>query len=139
MKGWLVAMCLLFCLPVLHAQKTRYGQQPPYAKPGVDYPIKVHVTAMRIQYEYESTRYEVIDSPYAEELHANAIINQKKLELTCGFLYDPHYYQPSFLPGDYAARLLKPSKGAAAPIFDEYELLLPDRHIWRCTVTGISE
>ncbi|MGD0348080.1 MAG: hypothetical protein ABSA85_15055 [Terracidiphilus sp.] len=139
MKRPLTALLLLACLPVLCAQKTRMGQQPPYAKPGVDYPIKVHISGMRIQYEYDPSRHELGAGPYGDELHANAVIDQKKLELTCGFLYDSHYYQPAFFPGDYTARLLKPNKGAAAPIFDEYELLLPDRHVWRCTVTGIFE
>jgi len=47
--------------------------------------------------------------------------------------------QPGILLGDYTARLVRPNQGSQASLFDEYELLLPDRRVWRCTVTGISE
>lgn len=133
MKQSLIALLLLAGLPLLCAQKVRYGQQPPYAKPGVVYPVNVHVSAIHIRDYCNNQGF------CGNELYIDTVMNQKKLELNCGFLYESRYYQPTFLPGDYTARLLKPNKGAAAPIFDQYELLLPDRHIWRCTVTGISE
>jgi hypothetical protein len=140
MKRPLIALFLLACLPLLYGQKTRFGQEPPYAKPGVDYPIKVHVSAIRIQYQYDPSRYELRAGQYGEELHADMAIDQKKLELTCGILYDPSRYSLNLIPGDYTARLLKTAhQGAATPLYDEYELLLPDRHVWRCTVTGIFE
>lgn len=132
MKRSLLALFLLACLPLLYAQKTRYGQEPPYAKPGVDYPIKVHVSGIRIR--------TYCNGDCADYLHADVVIDQKKLELTGGFIYEPRYFQVNLVPGDYTARFLKSAqKGVTAPLYDEYELLLPDRHVWRCTVTGISE
>jgi hypothetical protein len=140
MRRSLIALLLFACLPLVCAQKVRYGQEPPYAKPGVDYPIKVHVSAVRIQFQYDPSRYELRAGPYGEELHTDMVIDQKKLELTCGILNDPRRYSLNLVPGDYTARLLKAAhQGAATPFYDEYELLLPDRHVWRCTVTGIFE
>lgn len=132
MKRPLIALFLLACLPLLYAQKTRYGQEPPRANPGVDYPLKVHISGIRIR--------QYCNGDCVDVLHADAVVDQKKLELTGGFLYEPRYFQINLAPGDYTARLLKTAhKGAAAPLNDEYELLLPDRHIWRCKVTGIFE
>ena len=38
------------------------------------------------------------------------------------------FVQVSLVPGDYTARLLKIAhKGATVPLYNEYELLLPDR------------
>lgn len=135
MKRPLIALFLLVCLPLLYGQKTRYGQEPPYAKPGVDYPIKVHITGIRLRrdYDYEGRTYDNV-------LHADAVIDQKRVELTGSYLYDPRRVQVNPVPGDYAARHWKAAhNAAAAPLFDEYELLLPDRRIWRCTVTGMFE
>jgi hypothetical protein len=127
MRRVLVALFLLACLPALGAQEVRYGQEPPKAKPGIDYPVKVHISAVRIR--------TYCNGNCTEVLHVDAVADQKRLELTGAFLY-----QLNLVPGDYAARLLKTAhKGAATPIDDEYELLLPDKHIWRCTVTGIFE
>ncbi|MGA3131684.1 MAG: hypothetical protein ABSD59_12835 [Terracidiphilus sp.] len=140
MKRSFIALFLLVCLPLLYAQKYRYGQEPPTAKPGVDYPIKVHVSAVRIQFQYDPSSNELRTGPYGEELHANVVLDQEKLELTCGILYDPRRYSLNLVPGDYTARLLKTAhQGATTPFYDEYELLLPDRHVWRCTVTGMFE
>ena len=56
------------------------------------------------------------------------------------WIWSPGYYELAIAPGDYQARLLKnAAKKNAAPIFQEYELILPERTIWHCTVTGISE
>ncbi len=133
MKRSLIALFLLACLPLLCAQKIRYGQKPPQAKPGVDYPLKVHISGIRIR------RY--CDSGTCDDvLHADAVLNQQKMELTGDFLYEPGFFQVSLVPGDYTARLLKIAhKGATVPLYNEYELLLPDRTIWRCSVTGIFE
>jgi hypothetical protein len=133
MKRPLIALLLLACLPLLYGQKTRYGQEPPTAKPGVDYLVKVHISGIRIR------RY--CDQGICDDvLHADAVLSQQKVELTGSFIYTPRFFQDSLVPGDYTARLLKVAhKGAAVPLYDEYELLLPDRHVWRCTVTGMSE
>jgi hypothetical protein len=133
MKRPLIAVILLACLPLLYAQKTRYGQEPPKAKPGVQYQVKVHISGIRIR------RY--CDAGTCDDvLHANAVLNQQKIELTGDFIYTPGFFPVNLVPGDYTARLLKIArKSAAVPLYDEYELLLPDRHVWRCTVTGIFE
>ena len=128
MKRPLIALLLLACLPLLYGQMTRYGQGPPKAKPGVDYPVKVHVSGIRIRQDCSS-------GVCADVARADAVLNGQKIELT-GF--SPT--QINLVPGDYTARLLKVGhKGAVDPLFDEYELLLPDGHIWQCTVTGIFE
>ena len=127
MKRSMIALLLFACLPLVYGQKIRYGQEPPKAKPGVDYPVKVHISGVRIR--------TYCNGNCSDVLHADAVVDQKRLELTGAFLY-----QLNLVPGDYAARRLKTAhKGAATPIDDEYELLLPDSHIWRCTVTGIFE
>jgi hypothetical protein len=139
MKRPLIALFLLACVPLLYAQKTRYGQQPPTAKSDVDYPVKVHISGIRIR-QYCS------ESGCDNVLHADAVLNQQKVELTGEIIYGPRaFYAPRnsqyrLLPGDYSARLVKAwQKDPTVSLYYEYELLLPDRHIWRCTVTGISE
>jgi len=133
MKRSLIALYLLACLPLLCAQKTRYGQEPPYAKPGVVYPLKVHVSGVRISQDCSSgTCYEGVA--------ANAVLNQQKVELSGDFTWVPKFFEDNLVPGDYAARLVKIAhEGAKVPFYDEYELLLPDRHVWQCYVTGIFE
>jgi len=74
------------------------------------------------------------------DVYLNSVVNRQRVELTGGFPYLPRYYRLDLVPGDYTARLLKTGdKSVVPPFFDEYELLLPDRHVWRCTVTGIFE
>lgn len=74
-------------------------------------------------------------------LHADAVLNQQKIELTGDFIYTPGFFKVGLVPGDYSARLLKVARkdAAAPPLYDEYELILPDRTVWRCSVTGIFE
>jgi hypothetical protein len=130
MKKLAVALLLLACVQFLPAQKTRFGQQPPKARPGVSYPLKVHVSAIRL-------RNYGCDGCYAQ-LIVDTIIDQKKLELDGALLYS--FSQVHLTPGDYNARLVKSAKDPGeAPLYDEYEIVLPDRTIWRGTVTGISE
>ena len=133
MKRSLTALFLLMCLPLLYAQKSRYGQEPPYAKPGAVYPPKVHISGIRISQDCSSgTCY--------EGLATDAVLNQQKIELSGGFVYVPKFFRDNLVLGDYPARLLKIAhKGAKVPFYDEYELLLPDRHVWQCYVTGIFE
>jgi len=133
MKRPLIALLLLACLPPLCGQNLRYGQELPKAKPGVQYQVKVHISGIRIRRFCDTeTCYGLLD--------ADALLNQKKFELTGSFLYDPKYVKVIPVPGDYTARHLKTAhKSAVVPLFDEYELLLPDGHVWRCTVTGMFE
>jgi len=133
-RALMVALVLIACLPLLCAQKTRYGQEPPYAKPGVDYPVKVHISGIRVRHYCD------VNVNCYDLLHAEVVLNQKKAELTGGFIYLPRYYRLNLAPGDYTARLIKTGNmGFVAPLYDEYEVLLPDRHVWRCTVTGMFE
>jgi hypothetical protein len=123
----------------MYGQKTRFGHELPHAKPGDDYPIKVHISGKHYREEYfGSLDYDVI--------YADAVMNGKKVELKgdqgADFQY-PYGHPLKFykLPlGDYQARLLRDSsKVDEPPLFQVYELLLPDKTVWRCTVTGISE
>jgi len=138
MKGCLVALCFIACLPVLQSQVLRFGQEPTYAKPGVDYPIKVHISGIRVR-SYCS------ENGCDEELRADAMLNQQKVELTGRIIYGPRaFYNPRnaqdrLMPGNYTARLLKTHKGADSLLYDEYELLMPDQRVWHCQVTGIFE
>jgi hypothetical protein len=117
----------------MYSQKTRFGQEMPHVKPGVDYPIKIHISGTHYRVEY-------VGSGQAENaLYADAVMNGKKIELTGDREEVP--FQNIRLPlGDYQARLLKdPHKMGDLPIFQVYEVALPDKTAWRCTVTGMSE
>ncbi len=73
-------------------------------------------------------------------LYVNAEIDGKKLELMGDWAWFPGFYQLPLSTGDCQARLLKDApKMSVSPLYREYELVLPDRTIWRCTVTGFSE
>jgi hypothetical protein len=136
MKKFAVILFLAICfLPMLSAQKTRYGQEPPVAKTGVDYPVKVHISGIRVRTDW-------IEPPEGSSMctivTADAALSGQKIELT-GDCF-PGHYLPHLLPGDYQARLLKDShRIQGTPLYQEYEVVLPDRSAWRGTVTGISE
>ena len=135
------AVLLLLCLGSLtaYSQKWRIGQPPPHAQPGVNYPIPMHLSAIRLRNEYEG-------GGQNETLaYTDIVVNGKKFEL-CGVL-DPY---PGFhitppLPGDYQARLLKepkkaiPDSSSELLLGQEYELILRDGALWRATITGLSE
>jgi hypothetical protein len=116
----------------MYGQKTRFGQELPHVKPGVDYPINVHISGIHYRKEY-------FGSGQTEDIvYVNAVMNGKKVELRGNRDFPFQYYKLS--PGDYQARLLKdPRKMGDTPIFQIYELLLPDRTVGKFTVTGISE
>ncbi|MGB9408535.1 MAG: hypothetical protein WCA89_13430 [Terracidiphilus sp.] len=144
MKKFVVVIFLLLCTATsIYGQKTRYGQEPPYAKKGVDYPIKVHISGTHIRKDcnehwYQRNARSNGDVICIDVVYADAIVNGMKLEVMGDWSYSN--YQHSLLPGDYNARLLKADhQKDESPIHQVYELVLPDRHVWRCTVTGISE
>jgi hypothetical protein len=116
----------------MHGQKTRFGQELPHAKPGDNYPIKVHISGLHYRGEY------VGSGQTADVIYADAVMNGKKVELRGEQgIPSQHYKLPL---GDYQARLLKDSqKVDDPPLFQVYELVLPDKTVWRCNVTGISE
>jgi hypothetical protein len=131
----LFSVCAVALAP---AQKTRYGQQLPKAKPGVDYPVKVHVSGIHLRRDCTTSSIEA-NGPCADKIYADALVDQRKLELMGYQIWFPSRPIP-LIPGEYPARLFKaPRVAGANPIGDEYELVLPDQTIWRCTVTGISE
>jgi hypothetical protein len=123
-----LALVLYFCSSAVYGQKTRLSQQPQHATPGDVYPIKVHISGLH---------YRVEDISWV--IFADAVVDGKKMEL-----YGAQYsHRTTFykLPlGDYQARLVKdPHKIDGTPMYQQFELVLPDNAIWRCTVTGFSE
>ncbi|HEY1638647.1 MAG TPA: hypothetical protein VGF62_08995 [Rhizomicrobium sp.] len=135
MKRFAAVVLLLICaLATLSAQKTRFGQGLPYAKPGIDYPTQVHISGIRLRTECFSVQ------DCANTIHADALLGGQKIELSGTSWLSQDVYQDPFLPGNYQARLLKsPHKIDGGPLFQEYELILPDRKVWRCAVTGLFE
>jgi hypothetical protein len=116
----------------MHGQKTRLSQEPhhttPHATPSYVYPIKVHISGLHYRTE-----------GLADVIFADAVVDGKKIELYGG--QRSHFLTYYKLPlGDYQARLLNDShKIDGTPMFQDYELALPDKTVWRCTVTGFSE
>ncbi len=115
----------------MHGQKTRFGQGLPFATPGTNYPIKVHISDLKYRADY------VGNDASLGSIYATAVIAGKKVELR-GSQVAPSEYK--LLLGDMQARLLKdPEKMGDAMLFQEYEAVLSDKHVWQFTVTGISE
>jgi hypothetical protein len=70
-----VALVFCFCSLATYGQKTRFGQELPHAKPGDDYPIKVHISGLHYRGEY-------VGSGQDEDvIYADAVMNGKKVEL----------------------------------------------------------
>ncbi|MGA2349469.1 MAG: hypothetical protein ABSF70_03470 [Terracidiphilus sp.] len=146
MRKFLVVLSLLLsALVPTYGQKTRFGETPTKAKPGVDYPIKVHISGMHLG-QFCSTGSEGVGC--GDAVYVDAVIDGKKIELRGSWPLDSVPYQWDkdrikhfyLLPGDFQARLLKDANSLdGTPIYWNYEFVLPDRTIWRCTVTGISE
>jgi hypothetical protein len=144
MRKLVAVVILLVCAASsLYGQKTRFGQAP-RAKQGVDYPLKVHVSGIHIRTYYASPSWtgpNFLATERNEDVaYVDAVLNGKKIELLGGWTWIPGYYQTPLSPGDFQARLLKDSpKMSVGPVGQEYELLLPEGIVWRCTVTGVSE
>jgi hypothetical protein len=120
----------------MQGQKTRLGQGLPSAKSGGDYQIKVHISGVHYREEYLEGR----PGPnHTEEvIYADAVINGKKVELRGDKNASYEYYKVPL--GDLQARLIKdPHKMGDAPMFQEYEVVLPNKTLWHSIVTGISE
>ena len=135
MRRTFVALIFCLCTLGLYGQRERYGQQLPHAKPGVAYPIKVHISALHYRSDINSNHPDNV----TYFIYADADMNGEKVELAmCPGVPFKHYKLPL---GDYQARLLKdPDKtGVASPLFQLYELLLPNNTVLNYTVTGISE
>jgi hypothetical protein len=139
MRKFLVALAIGFCCFSARGQKTRLQQEVPHAKPGVIYPIKVHVSGVHYRTEYAGGGLD------KDVTYMDALMEGKKVELQVSedappLLFRLSFQRRLFSLGDYQARLLKdPHKTNDTPLFREYELRLPDNTISRFTVTGISE
>jgi hypothetical protein len=78
------------------------------------------------------------DFSCGDAVYADVIISGKKVELRGDWAYSN--YQLRLAPGDYDARFLKANHHSDDfPIGQEYEILLPDKRVFRGIVTGISE
>ena len=131
MKKLCVGLVFLLCSVSLHAQKTRFGQELPYAKRGVDYPLTVHVYGVHVRADWS-------EGYSANFLFADTTSNGRKLELQSGDLpEDPYKKTMPLSLGDFRARVLKNASGTE--LGDEYELLLPNNRVLDCWVSGILE
>jgi hypothetical protein len=140
MKKFAAVLLLLLCSTTLiYGQKTRFGEFPPRAKKGVDYPIAVHIVATHIrqncQYDWKA---EILGGPRydcPEVVYLDAVFNGKKVELM-----GQRFQKLVISPGDYQARPIKNDPNANLAVMGQkYELLSPDKYVWRCIVTGVSE
>jgi hypothetical protein len=130
-------LLLLACfLPCLYAQKVRYGQVPPKAKPGVDYPVTIHLSGIYLRQRCSESSPGPNGISCQNAVYVDGILNGGKIELEGDWIW--YRYPMNLTPGNYQARLLRDPHNAT-PIGQEYEFVLPDRSIWRTTVTGFSE
>jgi len=132
-KLWL-GWGLLVCFVSLHAQKTRFGQELPYAKPGVSYPLTVHVYGVHVRADCE------IRTGYCiNVLYADITANGRKLELrgTTNIPEKPYKGMGLLSFGDFRARVLKNASGV--DLGDEYELVVADNRVLQCVVSGMVE
>jgi hypothetical protein len=129
-KRSLVTLFFFFCSLSLHSQKTRLSQELPHVKPGDSYPITLHISGIHYRGEYFGT------GQTADVVYADTILNGKRVELR-GNREVPFQVIPL---GDHQARLVKdPHSMGDTPIFEVYDIVLPNQTVWRCTVTGLSE
>jgi hypothetical protein len=79
MKKFVAVFCLLLCaVTLIRGQKTRFGQSLPKAKPGVDYPIQLHVSGAHIRSNCSSFGNVV---KCEDMMYVDAILYGKKIEL----------------------------------------------------------
>ena len=127
----LVGFSVLTCAAAMQGQKTRFGQELPYAKAGVIYPIKMHISGVHYRAEYEG------GGNSEDVLYAEAVINGKKVELRG---LQSATLQNENLLGDAQVRFLKdPSKTGPRLLFQKFEEVFPDKRVWQFSITGVSE
>jgi len=139
MKRPLIALLLLASLPVLPAQKMRYGQEPAKAKPGVDYPIQVHVSGVHVRQKCSTEPPNGQPVECHDVLYADVALNGKKMELMGDWIWYRKFSGLAITSGDYQARVVESAHESVGAIGEEYELLTSGRHVWRCAVTGMFE
>jgi hypothetical protein len=133
MKSVYVGVVLLLCSVSLHAQKTRFGQDLPFAKPGVSYPLTVHVYGVHV-------RGECAGNDCVSVVYADVSAKGRKLEFRCGGLDVPEklFKGTGPLPlGDVHARILKNTFGVE--LGDEYEVVVAGNRVLECAVSGMVE
>jgi hypothetical protein len=136
-KSLALLMMVMSVSPVAYGQKMRFGPGPAEAKAGVDYPIRVHVTAIQIRSHCSELKE---PASCRDVIYAESMIDGKKVELMGERTWLPTFYVFTVMPGDYKARMTKDAPIASlAPLDREYELVMPDEKIWRCSVSGTSE
>jgi len=136
MKHPFAILVFCFCVIAMPGQDPQFRQLSPKAKPGVDYPSRVHISASQIRQHCTTFLHDV---SCEELLYADAIVDGRKLELA-GHKIDVLSKVGLLVPGEYRARLTKDEHNPDSTIiYQEYELVLPDKTLWHCTVTRISE
>lgn len=131
----LTILCLLVLVPASQAQKTCFGQAPPKARAGVDYPIQLHITGVHIRPRCEESGIRILCS---DMLYVDAVLDGEKFELV-GDVGTGHmsFYLPL---GDCKARLTAKNPGTLLNALGQgYELLLPDQSVWSGNISGYSE
>jgi hypothetical protein len=110
MKRLCAGLIVLLCSVSLHAQKTRMAQELPYAKPGMDYPMVVHVYGVHIRADCSLGHWE---GQCADVLFADITSNGRKLELVSSDAIpeDPYNKTRLLSFGDVHARVLKNAPG----------------------------
>ncbi len=130
-KKLCVALAVLLGVGALHAQKTRMGQEMPFVKPGVNYPVVVHVYGIHV-------RPDCTEGYCVNTLYADVVAIGRKLELGCatGIPEKPYFKKGAPLSfGNFHARVLRNGSGTA--LGDEYELVLPNKRVLGCVVSGM--
>jgi hypothetical protein len=132
MRRLCVGAVLLLCSAGLHAQKTRFGQELPFAKPGVDYSLTVHVYGVHVRADCEN-------GYCINVLYADATLNGRKLELRGSTNVPEKPYKGTGLLsfGDFRARVLKSASGLN--LGDEYEVVVAGNRVFPCVVSGMVE
>ena len=124
MRKFVAVLILLLCsTSLIYAQKARYGQPPPKAKPGIDYPLTVHITGVHVRPNCTGGIREAV--PCEDLIFSDAIMNGKKIELI-GYNEPVPLRHLASSPADYPARLMKDSINAGLlTIGQKYELVFP--------------
>lgn len=133
MKRFCLGVVLvLLCSVSLHAQKTRYGQELPFPKKGVDYSLPIHVSGIRVGWDCNA-------GGCWPSYTLDTLITGQKLELACsGYLPNGSPNDKTPVPlGDIHGRVMP--KASGHELGDGYEVLTPRGRVESCVVSGIFE
>src|SRR4051794_37066489 len=118
MKHFLAMWVVCLCAIAMPAQDPQFRQLSPKAKPGVDYPSKVHISASEIRMHCMTFGNNI---SCEDLLYAEAIVDGRKLELA-GHKIDVLSKVGLLVPGEYRARLTKDEHNPDSTIiYQEYE------------------